>query len=265
MRVPFRRPASAATSSRSYDAYGRYDQHEIFPGDRFGPPPIDMGGKAMRRGVVVVLLALGAGWALLDDPTSWTSWRSLVTSIAPKASPRSPAAEFTEPERAPTSPTGTATEFVQPTVSHEIAAAPPAAITALAAPSIRREENSREDQPVMPLPPPAIDPADPYQKRAAAVGLHPDLSRVLLARLSPTDYYNAGIAIEMAIAETPDTAVFVWPRQRKPDLALFQIRFVAGAAPECRRYVVAITKDGWLTTALPMEKCRPPSNKPRRE
>jgi len=88
-----------------------------------------------------------------------------------------------------------------------------------------------------------------------AVGLHPDLSRVLLARLSATDYQNAGIAIKTALAETPDTGVFVWPRQRKPELALFQVRFVPGAAPSCRRYVVTVTKDGWLTTAPPMEKC----------
>ena len=93
--------------------------------------------------------------------------------------------------------------------------------------------------------------------RAVAVGLHPDLSRVLLARLSPTDYRNAGIAIQTAVAETPDSGVFVWPRQRKPELALFQVRFVPGAAPSCRRYVVTVTKDGWLTTAPPMEKCGP--------
>jgi hypothetical protein len=49
--------------------------------------------------------------------------------------------------------------------------------------------------------------------------------------------------------------VYVWPRQRKPEHALFRVRFVQGAAPGCRRYVVTITKDGWLTTALPMEKC----------
>jgi hypothetical protein len=91
--------------------------------------------------------------------------------------------------------------------------------------------------------------------RAAAVGLHPDLSRVLLERLSRADYRNAGIAIQTALAETPDSAVFVWPRQRKPELALFQVRFVAGAAPGCRRYVVTVTKDAWLTTAMPMEKC----------
>ena len=112
------------------------------------------------------------------------------------------------------------------------------------------------------LPP---DTADPYQARAAAVGRHPDLSRVLLARLSPADYRNAGIAIQTAVAETPDSGVFAWPRQRKPELAFFQVRFVAGAAPGCRRYVVTITKDGWLTTAPPMERCGPQPGQARRE
>ncbi len=125
---------------------------------------------------------------------------------------------------------------------------------------------ARPDEPqAQPLPPPAADPTDPYSLRAEAVGLHPDLSRVLLARLSPTDYRNAGIAIKTALAETPDGAVFVWPRQRKPQLALFKVHFVPGAPPGCRRYVVTVTKDGWLTTALPMEKCGPQSGRPRRD
>jgi hypothetical protein len=106
-----------------------------------------------------------------------------------------------------------------------------------------------------PLPRIAPDPADPYQTKAAAVGLHPGLSRVLLTRLSATDYRNAGIAIETALAETPDNGVYAWPRQRKPELALFRVSFVAGAPSGCRRYVVTVTKDGWLTTALPMERC----------
>ena len=55
--------------------------------------------------------------------------------------------------------------------------------------------------------------------------------------------------------ESPDDAVFVWPKQRKPELALFQVHFVPGAAPDCRRYVVTVTKDAWSTTALPMERC----------
>ncbi len=103
-------------------------------------------------------------------------------------------------------------------------------------------------------------------KRAEAVGLHPELSRVLLARLTETDYRNAGVAIQTAVAETPDNAVYIWPRQRKSGLALFQISFVPGAAaPDCRRYVVTIAKDGWLTTALPMEKCGVPRQQAQRQ
>jgi hypothetical protein len=90
---------------------------------------------------------------------------------------------------------------------------------------------AREEPQSEPLPPPATPPSDPYRIRAEAVGLHPDLSRVLLDRLSETDYRNAGIAIRTALAETPDSGEYVWPRQRKPDLALFRVRFVQGAAP----------------------------------
>lgn len=106
-----------------------------------------------------------------------------------------------------------------------------------------------------PLPPPKINPADPYQTRALAVGLHPELSRVLLSRLSDADFRNAGIAIQKAVAEAGDGDNFIWPRQREPKLALFKVHFVAGAAPDCRRYVVVVTKDGWSTTAQPMERC----------
>jgi hypothetical protein len=101
------------------------------------------------------------------------------------------------------------------------------------------------------------EPTDPVQKRAAAVGLSPDLSRALLARLTAADFENAAAAIRTAIAETPDDGVLVWPKQRKPELALFKVHFVQGAASaECRRYVVTfVTKDGWSTTAPPMERC----------
>jgi len=131
-----------------------------------------------------------------------------------------------------------------------VAAVEPEPITTAALP-----EAASPSPPGVPLGPPKVDPSNPDQVRAAAVGLHPELSPVLLARLSPTDYRNAGYAIATAVKETPDTGVFVWPRQRKPELALFRVRFVAGAAPGCRRYVVTVVKDGWLTTAMPMEKC----------
>jgi surface antigen len=89
------------------------------------------------------------------------------------------------------------------------------------------------------------------------VGLHPGLSRVLLSRLSEADYKNAGIAIKTALAETPEGSAFLYPRERKTGLALFKVHFVQGAGSDCRRYVVTITKDGWATTAFPMEKCGP--------
>jgi hypothetical protein len=103
--------------------------------------------------------------------------------------------------------------------------------------------------------PPPAPPADPLRQRAEAAGLHPEISRAVLRRLSAADLRNAGVAIETALAQTSDTDVLAWPRQRKPDEALFRVHFVAGAAPECRRYVVTVTKDGWSTTALPMERC----------
>ncbi|MCC0008899.1 MAG: hypothetical protein H6875_00430 [Hyphomicrobiaceae bacterium] len=108
---------------------------------------------------------------------------------------------------------------------------------------------------VIPLPPLQVDPADPYQKRALAAGLHPDLSRVLLKGMSSTDYRNAREAVRKALNDASDDATFVWPRQRVPKQALFKVHFVAGAPSDCRRYVVTITKDGWTTTAQPMEQC----------
>ncbi len=135
-------------------------------------------------------------------------------------------------------------------VAHNIAVPPEPLITA----SIETAPADKAPS-VAPLAPPKADLSDPYQRRASAVGLHPDLSRALLARLSPADFRNAGVAIDTAVAKTPETDTFVWPRQRRPELALFQVRFVPGAAPDCRRYVVTITKDRWSTTALPMERC----------
>ena len=58
-----------------------------------------------------------------------------------------------------------------------------------------------------------------------------------------------------ALAETPDGAVFAWPRESKRGIAIFQVKFVEGAPAGCRRYVVTIAREGWSTTALPMEKC----------
>ncbi|MFV0297826.1 MAG: hypothetical protein ACK5JT_17085 [Hyphomicrobiaceae bacterium] len=98
-------------------------------------------------------------------------------------------------------------------------------------------------------------PTDRLGRRAEAVGLHPDLSHVVLARLSDRDFRNARRAIDKALAETPDGEVLDWPKRRIAGLAQFRVTFVDGAGRNCRRYVVAIAKSGWATTALPMERC----------
>jgi hypothetical protein len=224
----------------------------------------------MLRGAII-LITLGGSWALLGDHTTWPDWQSLGTAVsswmnrsAPGPVERAALATATpyplariEPPTRPAALDATPPTPQPPAVR---SVEPPATASALAPVAKDADEPA-----IAPLPPPIVDPADPYQVRASAVGLHPDLSRVLLERLSPADYRNAGIAIQTAMAETPNGAVFVWPRQRKPELALFQVRFVPGAAPTCRRYVVTITKDGWLTTAPPMERCGPQPSAPRRE
>lgn len=113
-----------------------------------------------------------------------------------------------------------------------------------------------------PLPPAVADPANPLQKRALAIGLHPDVSASLLKRLSAADYRNGKTAIKTALAETPDSAVYVWPKTPQAKLAQFEVRFVKGAPENCRRYVVIVTKDRWSTTAPAMESCGPGAHPP---
>jgi hypothetical protein len=258
-------PARAFNSSTNaafgpYGAADGYAHDELWPGERIGALPRRK-SRAVLRGMFLLAI-FGGGWALLTDRVPWPDWQTLQATAASWMSRITPAPQpaeraslvvsapsRSEPPARPiafdTAPQGVAvTVPADPGPAAEKAAAPPPPAAV-----------SRAEQPAEPLPPPAAHPSDPYRIRAEAVGLHPDLSRVLLDRLSETDYRNAAIAIRTALAETPDNGVHVWPRQRKPELALFRVHFVQGAAPGCRRYVVSITKDGWLTTALPMEKC----------
>lgn len=275
--------SSAPYVASSYSAFDTGDPYvplDIEPGERIGAPVRRKRGRILRRGVLI-LSAFGAGFAFYNDPSIAARWWPVVSEAAAPliervmqaASGASTLAPVTKPEAPPAAnaserksaaldaspassaaapvepvPASAPTKVVEPPVT--IAALPPA--------------QAVEEVPATPLPPPVVNRADPFQVKAAAVGLHPELSRVLLTRLTPADYQNAGIAIKNALAETPDSGIYVWPRQRKPELALFQVRFVQGAAPECRRYVVTVTKDGWLTTALPMERCGPQGGKPPR-
>ena len=276
-------PARHSTARGAYHAFDDgedYAQWDLLPGERIGPAPARRRGRAMLWSVVVILIALG-GWAMSSGQATWPAWlpadiAAVLASMDRKeprpAEPAAPAV-VAPPLRIEPTPRTAAFDPAPPTPLPPApgkAAPNPAAAEKLAAPSLTTgalppASRSLVDPPFPPLRPAIADPADPYQMRAAAVGLHPELSRALLARLSPTDYRNAGIAIQTALAETSERAVFVWPHQRKPELARFQVRFVPGAASGCRRYVVTVAKDGWLTTALPMEKCGSQPHQPRRE
>jgi hypothetical protein len=254
MTVPARRSrASLVEPDEDFDE--DFATGEFYSGERVCLPPDGSGGIGLLRGAILILIALGGGWALMRYQAVWRPWLAAeLAAVAPVIDPKVPAPVATAAAVvAPPLPAATTIPTMQLAAVAPPPPGPPAETqSAVTTGSI---EPAAAEPPAQPLPPPVIDPLDPYQKRAAAVGLHPQLSRVLLARLSPTDYRNAGVAIETAVAKTPDTGTFVWPRQRTPELALFQVHFVPGAAPHCRRYVVTVTKDRWSTTAPPMEKC----------
>jgi hypothetical protein len=251
-----------ALHSRSKSLASDFDEEltlgELHSGERICPPPSGGDGSSMLRAIVVIAVAIGGGWAFLHHQPDWQGWlQARLAAVSPPASaiaPTLPPAN-TEPTTQLTAASPPPAPLEPPAAS-EIADPPGAGTDAAGSPLTTGSIAPADEQPsAAPLPPPRLDHADRYQRRAAAVGLHPELSRSLLARLSTTDYRNAEIAIQTAVAKTADDAVFVWPRQRKPELALFRVRFVPGAAPECRRYVVTVTKDGWSTTAPPMERC----------
>lgn len=239
---------------------------EFLPGERIGSPFAGSRRKAkMRR--IIFLLMIGGGWAVYGGQVDWQAWTSALTAVLSPAIERQGSGPV-EPV-APKLAALDAPINVPPATAHAADSAPASTVQAPAASrkadapkettvetaALPASATSTDEQVSSPLPPPVATPNDPYQKRALAAGLHPGLSRALLAKLTPTDYRNAGVAIKTALTETPDNDVLVWPRQPKPELALFQVSFVPGAAPNCRRYVVTVGRDGWSTTALPMETC----------
>lgn len=241
---------------------GEFEREEFFAGDRVCPPRPRRSGLSMLFTWSLILAGIYGSWSLLKDPPAWletlsTDAAALWSAINPKDA--QPAQLETAALSAP--PPAVVTE--EPVAATEIAAAPGAeAGTAVPNATVETSPTESSDaatsdeaaaapEPQQPSPP----RTDRYEKQAEAVGLNPDMSRATLRRLSDADFRNAGIAIKTALAKTADDAVHTWPNKPKPSIALFEVHFVPGAAENCRRYVVTVTKDRWSTTAPPMEKC----------
>lgn len=252
--------------------------------------------RRRRRGILrrlVFLLAIfGIGWAVYDEPQRVGQWWSFANErIVPVV------ARLLEASRSPPRSVGE----TEPALPRDVAVTSGETEAAVAAPLVpvvtagvagAPEDGEATGEPTTPqapkiiaaLPPvrgvvdpPTRDASTPpaaarkpaskrdlLEVRALSAGLHPKLSRVLLARLSKADFRNAGYAVRTALAKTADDATFKWPRKRKAGLAVFEVRFVPGAAKGCRRYVVTVEKNRWLTTALPIEKCGVRSPQPTR-
>ena len=263
MSVPARRGHAEASAAE----YSDYDLDNARAFDAFDAgericAPSERGGSMLRATLVLLALIGGAWGALRYSEADWlAAIGAKVAAIAQlqggpgtlgAAGDASSIATELSTQGSPTSQPALAPSPPPPVDAAATMASPPAADAHIETASVAAVAEPAEPQP---LPPLHVDPADPYQKRAAAAGLHPELSRVLLSRLSATDYRNARYAVDTAVAKSPDDGEFVWPRQRRPEQALFRVHFVPGAAQECRRYVVTVVKDGWSTTALPMERC----------
>ena len=243
-----------------------FEPEPFYTGEPICPPPRRRSRLSAPLSCLAILGAAGGGWSLYNNPPAWFEtissdaaavWKALnprdsqpsqqetATATPPAAVTEQPVAE-TEIADAPGAEAGTAVPNA--TVETSPAGSTDAGATADAAIS--------EETPVATAPPQPSPPrTDRYEKQAEAVGLNPDLSKAVLRRLSATDFRNAGIAIKTALAETAEEAVHTWPNKPKPSIALFEVHFVPGAAENCRRYVVTVTKDRWSTTAPPMEKC----------
>lgn len=230
------------------------------PGERLGgPPPRRRRGRRALRTVLLLSLMGGGAWLLLERRDDVTAFASLATTALQNLQhgrqlPPTPAREDTKIAEAPPLPDR---EFAPAPVMHTEAVPPPARPAAEDPPSTPAPLDAEPETSAPPerLPAVTADPGDPLQQKALAAGLHPGLSRTLLDRLTAEDFRNAAHAVKAALSGDKAAAPYVWPPQRAPRRAQFKVRLVTGAPGECRRYVVQIAKDGWETTARPMERC----------
>jgi len=254
-RVPH---SSAPLDDDDYsDMFRDRDEPEaFFPGEPITEPPTRR-GNPVRATYLFLFITIAAGACAFNFRTEVEQWTAKIAEVASQLDLRNESAL----------PESESEEAVRPAENTLALAPPPPAVA----------DNSEPLPEVVVTDAPGVDPGsvssdkksgsadaysapratlnDPYAKHAEAVGLHPDLSRVLLSRLTAADYRNAAFAIDKALKTVPDDKEFEWPVSKKNGSAIFNVHFVAGGGRDCRRYVVTVTKDRWSTTALPMERC----------
>jgi surface antigen len=229
---------------------------ELSPDDRIGHSPSSRLRHRLITGAVVLAVVGPSAWFAWTEPEQArrvvsnmiATAGSMAAAFQPAERPKAPPPErVAEARSAGPEPAALPPLIPAPAASElttgALAAPAPAAVPAAAVPY---EE---------PAPEKSTPAAERVRQRAIQAGLHPDLSAELFERLSEADYRNAAIAIARALAETPDDGVLVWPTQPKAGQAQFEIKFVPGAEVGCRRYVVAIAKGGWQTTAPALDRC----------
>jgi hypothetical protein len=240
------------------DVLSRAEEPEAFyAGEPISVPP-RKAGNPVRKLYFFLFVVLGTGAGLAHFGAPVQQWIASVQQIiATEITARQPAAPL-EPIPAHDVATAENSSPLPPALPPETHSQPLPEVVIAEAPGAGTTSQSWEtntDAAATSASSPPATPADPYRKRAEAAGLHPDLSRVLLAHLSATDYRNAAFAIDKAVKTVADDGNFAWPRSGKGGVAVFNVHFVPGAGRDCRRYVVTVTKDRWTTTALPMERC----------
>jgi hypothetical protein len=268
MSVPYR--SSAFEPHTAYDADDFYEsEFELSAGERIGGPASRT--NDMLAWCAAIAIVVGSGWIMLhDDGALLARFPELTARVSDVISQSVGAsASSTSPNEGASTGAPYASSPAEPPQAQAAPPPLPVATSVSEPPAIKSEnppttksesveastDGGTEDAAAPSAKNVSTPPRDPYQARAEAAGLNPDISHALLKRFSSTDFRNARIAIERAVAKTPDNGVFIWPRQRKPGEALFKVHFVEGAGPDCRRYVVSVTMNNWTTTALPMEKC----------
>lgn len=236
------------------------------PGDRVGGPPPRKRRRARRAMLLVAVIGLAA-WSAHIRTDEVTALVSQATAIldglkAERRIGRAPiedASRTVDPLPLPERDAASLPPLRHAQADDRSDAAPPAPVASVVASATPPDSGgvSTADTPtaVERLPDVVANPADPLQQKALAAGLHPELSRALLEQLTPEDFHNAAYAVAALLKGAKADSPLVWPKRQAPHQARFKIRLVEGAPPECRRYVVQVAKNGWETTARPMERC----------